>query len=123
MESQSPTIDQAAVDRWLSRFEAAALSRGRDGALEALFLPDAYWRDGLVLTWQLTTWYGIEQIAEGVRSASMQISSLEFDPTLEMRWTERNGQDHIEVPYRFSTAVGSGRGYARLVEREGELFG
>lgn len=121
MSTHSPVIDQEAVEAWLERFAVLARSAGAESSFDEVFLADVYWRDGLALTWQLTTWYGQDQIREGLQNAHLNIESLEFEPELEMQWASRNGLDHIEVPYRFTTAIGQGRGYARLVEYEGRL--
>ncbi|MDI9979405.1 NAD(P)/FAD-dependent oxidoreductase [Rhodococcus sp. IEGM 1307] len=117
------SIDVAAVEAWLSRFAEALRSRGDGRSLEDVLLPDALWRDGLAVSWQLTTLYGLEQITEALQAAPLSVQTLALDPTLEMRRTVRNGVEHIEVPYSFTTSIGRGRGYVRLVERDGQLWG
>ena len=49
------------AENWLAHFESAIASRG-DGALEALFHPDSYWRDVLALSWNLQTINGAAAI-------------------------------------------------------------
>src|SRR5690625_4846575 len=93
-------IDQKAVEAWLEQFATVARSRGESNLLDEIFLEEPYWRDALALSWQLTTWYGREQIREGLQAAALEIESVELEPEYAMQWANRNGLEHLEVPYR-----------------------
>ncbi|MGV8871845.1 MAG: flavin-containing monooxygenase [Rhodococcus sp. (in: high G+C Gram-positive bacteria)] len=122
-QQHNGSIDLAAVKEWLSRLADALGTERRGRGLEEVLLVDASWRDGLALTWQLSTLYGVGQISDAVAAAPLAVESITLDPTLELRRTVRNGVDHIEVPYVFTTSIGRGRGYARVIERDGQLWG
>ena len=62
----------AAVARWLADFEQALRAPGDAPleALQALFRPDAHWRDLLALTWRVGTVSGASSGALSARSKS-----------------------------------------------------
>ncbi len=106
---------------WLERL-ASALELSSPKHLETLFLPDAYWRDVLALTWDLQTYEGVSAITDrlGSKAKAAGLSSLELDRSAPAPLrVERVGRPCVEAYFTFETAMGQGRGIVRLVS-EGE---
>jgi putative flavoprotein involved in K+ transport len=110
------TDPEAVVGRWLARFEQA-LARGEAAAIEALFLPDAHWRDVLGTAWTLNTVSGapalaraLAQVSPARRPRALACAAGRVAP----RWVERVGERTIEALIAFETGVGPGEGVLRL---------
>ena len=110
------------AENWLAHFESAIASRG-DGALEALFHPDSYWRDVLALSWNLQTINGAAAILEELPVLASRTAprNFEIDPSRAApRHVTRAGTDTIEAIFRFETELGRGSGILRLIPDAGD---
>jgi cation diffusion facilitator CzcD-associated flavoprotein CzcO len=105
-----------AVAQWLADFEQAL--RSPDGrSLEALFRPDAHWRDLLALTWRVGTVSGAQKIVEGLKRRGTTASGFEIDHRrTPPRRVKRAGTDVIEAIFRFETPQARAVGVLRLVQ-------
>ena len=106
-----------AVARWLAEFEKA-LCASDDASLEALFQPDAHWRDLLAFTWHVKTVSGARQIIDqlklhgaGAGAAGFAIDRQRTPP----RRVTRAGTEVIEAFFRFETTCGRAQGLLRLI--------
>jgi len=106
-----------AVTRWLEEFEKA-LAASNDASLEALFRPDAHWRDLLAFTWQVKTISGARKIldalkrhGDGAGAAGFAIDRQRTPP----RRVTRAGASVVEAIFRFETAVVRAHGLLRLI--------
>jgi cation diffusion facilitator CzcD-associated flavoprotein CzcO len=102
------------VTRWLADFEHA-LAASDVSALEALFRPDAHWRDLVAFTWNVKTVSGVAQIAN-------QLAQCEPPRGFELdrrrtppRQVTRAGTKAIEAFYRFETDRIRGQGVVRFI--------
>ena len=105
-----------AADNWLSQFEEA-LAKPDDGALNALFHPDSYWRDVLALSWNIQTLNGADAILKALPplARNMAPSGFAIDPDRAApRKVMRAGTNAIEAIFKFETKVGRGSGIIRL---------
>jgi putative flavoprotein involved in K+ transport len=104
--STHPTQQASA---WLADF-GEVLARGDVDAAVALFDPDAYWRDLVAFTWNITTQEGPDAIR-----AMLQARLADTRPTafaIEGEATEAGGV--VDAWFTFETAVARGRGHLRL---------
>jgi len=106
-----------AVTRWLAEFEKA-LRASDDASLEALFQPDAHWRDLLAFGWQVKTVSGARKILDrlklhgaGAGAAGFEVDRQRTPPRLVIR----AGTKVIEAIFRFETACGRAHGVLRLM--------
>ena len=107
------------VTRWLEQFEKA-LAAADEAALQALFRPDAHWRDLLAFTWQVKTFSGCK-IFNAIKQCS-GARGFEIDPRrTPPREVTRAGTKVIEAFFRFETAAMRGQGVLRLVP-EGDTW-
>ena len=102
------------VTRWLGDLEHA-LAASDVSALEALFRPDAHWRDLVAFTWNVKTVSGVAQIAN-------QLAECEPPRGFELdrrrtppRQVTRAGTKAIEAFYRFETDRMRGEGVVRFI--------
>jgi cation diffusion facilitator CzcD-associated flavoprotein CzcO len=106
-----------AVDNWLTQFEAA-LTEPDEGALDALFHQDSYWRDVLALSWNIQTTNGADAILKELKTHARRAvpSAFAIDPDRRApRKVMRAGTNAIEAIFKFETAVGRGSGIIRLI--------
>jgi cation diffusion facilitator CzcD-associated flavoprotein CzcO len=106
-----------AVDNWLTQFEAA-LTEPDEGALDALFHQDSYWRDVLALSWNIQTTNGADAILKELKTHARRAvpSGFAIDPDRRApRKVMRAGTNAIEAIFKFETAVGRGSGIIRLI--------
>jgi cation diffusion facilitator CzcD-associated flavoprotein CzcO len=106
-----------AVDNWLTQFEAA-LTEPDEGALDALFHQDSYWRDVLALSWNIQTINGADAILKELKTHVRRAvpSGFAIDPDRRApRKVMRAGTNAIEAIFKFETAVGRGSGIIRLI--------
>jgi cation diffusion facilitator CzcD-associated flavoprotein CzcO len=115
MDTHASTDLCAASARWLDAF-AEAIRAEDPTALRSQFLPDSYWRDLLALTWNLHTYYGIDQISDNVFPALLAVHSRDFavNPELSPRLVTRGIRKVLEFAISFRTDVGQCRGVIRL---------
>lgn len=91
-------------------------------SVESLFVPDAFWKDTLALTWDYRAIHGVEGISSLLRECTsssgltVNASAIATDPYrapafrkpfLDISW--------IQFGFDLETSVGNGQGYARLV--------
>ncbi|WP_448628533.1 flavin-containing monooxygenase [Geodermatophilus sp. URMC 64] len=110
-----PLTPQQRAETWLSGLEDAL--RARDVARAAgMFAATSFWRDLVSFTWNITT---VENRA-GV--TELLTETLErTDPTAFAAEEPAEEADGVTtVWFTFETAVGRGRGLARLIEEDGE---
>jgi cation diffusion facilitator CzcD-associated flavoprotein CzcO len=105
-----------AAENWLAQFEAA-LAETSDGALQALFHPDSFWRDVLALSWNIQTINGGDAIVRELQAcAPARPKTFAIDPARAApRRVTRAGTNAIEAIFNFETAVGRGNGILRLI--------
>src|SRR3954452_20043997 len=102
------------AERWLSGFEEAL--RARDVARAAgMFAATSFWRDLVAFSWNITTVENpagvTDLLTETLESTDPQSFAVEEPPE------EADGV--TTVWFTFETAVGRGRGLARLVDEGG----
>lgn len=105
----SSTDASQAVSRWLADFSKALEARDIPAAL-ALFGPEAYWRDFIAFTWNITTMEGNDAIRAMLESTLARVAPGTW-----------KGDDKASVAdgvtqgwFTFETAVGRGKGQVRL---------
>jgi cation diffusion facilitator CzcD-associated flavoprotein CzcO len=104
------------VARWLADFEAA-LATGSPAVLEALFRPDAHWRDLLAFTGHVKTFSGAAGIAQALKQNATGAKGFEIDPKrTPPRRVTRAGTESIEAIFRFETTSARGQGLLRLID-------
>jgi cation diffusion facilitator CzcD-associated flavoprotein CzcO len=102
---------------WLAQFDGA-LAHCEDGALQALFHPDSYWRDVLALSWNLQTINGADAIVEELSALAERAAPRDFRIDSERaapRRVTRAGTSAVEAIFKFETAQGRGSGILRLI--------
>lgn len=101
---------------WLADF-AAAVGGARTGELDRLFLPDAWWRDLLSLSWDFRTFHGQPAIHAAVteygRNAAYRAAAPAAGKPVRLVRHEFDGE-FIETFFDFETRLGRGRGVLRL---------
>ena len=108
------------AEAWLGAF-GAALESGDAVAAAGQFVGDGWLRDRLALTWDLRTFHGREAIATALsdRLAGAAFSNLHLDEALEPALVDEIGVPNwVEASFTFSTRIGRGRGFVRLIEAE-----
>jgi hypothetical protein len=94
--------------------------------LADLFLEDGYWRDHLCLSWDLRTIVGRDKIAKYLALHGSQLEAMAVDrsaPHLAPGITQVDAHGKSKCVGFFTTVttkVGTGRGYVRLIHRDGE---
>jgi cation diffusion facilitator CzcD-associated flavoprotein CzcO len=110
------------AENWLAQFESA-LAGPKNGALEALFHPDSYWRDVLALSWNLQTINGADAILSELPVLAGRAVPRNFRidrSRAAPRRVTRAGTDTIEAIFEFETALGRGSGILRLIADAGD---
>lgn len=117
-------IDKA-TEAWVSSFNKALQSSDLS-ALTGLFLPNAFWRDHLCLSWDFHTMKGTDKIKEFLKDGC-RLKNIEVDRSSDFRKpvvTGFDGQGKVQGVQTFLTTesdVGRGMGVARLVQQDGKL--
>jgi putative flavoprotein involved in K+ transport len=109
MTSDTAVDPAAAVDGWLSSFEAA-LTEGDSEAAAALFAEESFWRDLVAFTWNIKTVEGPAEVKEMLDHTLGQVKPSGWrtvEPPAE-------AEGVTEAWIEFETAVGRGRGHLRL---------
>ena len=126
IQTVQPKDIDAATETWVSAFNKAIQSSDYAG-LTGLFLPNAFWRDHLCLTWDFHTMKGIEKIKDFLKEAGCRLKKIEVDRSSDFRKpvvTGFDGQGKVQGVQTFLTTesdVGRGMGVARLVQVDGKL--
>jgi len=119
LKATDETLSRA-VTRWLAEFEKA-LAASDDASLEALFRPDAHWRDLLAFTWQVKTVSGARNVVDALKlhSAGAGAAGFEIDrQRTPPRRVTRAGTDVIEAIFRFETPSARAQGVLRLIPED-----
>lgn len=107
---------------WLPLFAAALESRDAD-AVARCFADDSSWKDILAFTWTFPTFTGKQEIQSALTSALVQVEPhgvrVAEDRTAP-RFVSRAKRMTLEGFVDFSTQVGSGTAFVRLVQEEGQ---
>jgi hypothetical protein len=117
-------IDNA-TEEWVSSFNKALQCSDYD-ALTDIFLPNAFWRDHLCLSWDFHTMKGTDKIKEFLKTGC-RLKKITIDRSSDFRKpvvTGFDGQGRVQGVQTFLTTesdVGRGIGVARLVQQEGKL--
>jgi putative flavoprotein involved in K+ transport len=109
MTSDTAVDPAAAVDGWLSSFEAA-LTEGDSEAAAALFAEESFWRDLVAFTWNIKTLEGPAEVKEMLDHTLGQVKPRGWrtvEPPAE-------AEGVTEAWIEFETEVGRGRGHLRL---------
>jgi len=118
-----PIADKAQA--WLGALEQA-LSAGSRHGFDELFLEESYWRDMVALTWDTCQFWGRQAVREAMveHAASAGIANLRLDVERSApRMAEFVGEPFVEIFFAFDTAVGTGKGFARLAPDASATFG
>lgn len=110
---------------WLGALEQA-LDAGRQHEFDELFLEESYWRDMVALTWDTCQFWGRQAIREEMvkYAASAGIANLRLDAERsDPRMAEFVGEPFVEIFFAFDTAIGTGKGFARLAPDASAKFG
>ncbi len=128
MSTSTVREDVALVEQsqmWLNAFEQA-LHLGDRQNFDDLFLTESYWRDMVSLTWDTCQLWGRDAVRDAMfdYAPSAGFKALRLDderpaPCL----AEFLGEEVVEVFFAFETAVGTGKGFARLASDESGPFG
>ncbi|MEM6848072.1 MAG: monooxygenase, partial [Pseudomonadota bacterium] len=115
MLEQNSAQVHASATQWLSHMQTA-LAAGREDAIAALFVTDAWWRDIVGASWRIQTVGERAAIAAAIVAADntlREIALAEDHPAPAM--VQRAGRNCIELFFTFTTAHGNGTGVARLI--------
>lgn len=102
----SPTDE---IARWLELFDAVLTRRDAKAAAE-IFTPDCHWRDLIGFTWNLKTVEG----RDGVQNLLTATLGTTQPTNCRTEGEASRASGVTEGWFTFETAVGRGRGYARL---------
>jgi len=118
-----PIADRAQA--WLGALEQA-LHAGEQDGFDELLLEESYWRDMVALTWDTCQFWGRQAVREEMvkHAASAGIANLRLDAQRSApRVAEWVGEPFVEMFFAFDTAVGTGKGFARLAPDASAEFG
>ena len=105
----------ARTDAWLAAFEDA-LTAGDVDRAAGMFAATSFWRDLVAFTWNITTVENPAGVTELLTATLERTEPRSF--AVEEPPEEADGV--TTAWFTFETAVGRGRGLARLVEEDGE---
>jgi hypothetical protein len=120
-----PENFEHATEEWVGKFNKAISSPNLSGLVD-LFIPEAFWRDHLCLSWNCHTFKGPERMKEFL-TGGCRLKKITIDRSSDFRRpliTAFDGQGKIQGVQTFLTTesdVGRGMGVARLVQQEGKL--
>jgi putative flavoprotein involved in K+ transport len=104
------------VTDWLKRFQAA-IETGDVGQVLDQFAEDCWWRDLLLLTWDLRTMHGPDEVKSLVSDRLGEVGFSDF--ALDTSMPPRVVHGVVAAPFVFRTRIAVGRGYVRLRELDG----
>lgn len=108
----------AVLQGWVQAW-GVTIAEGASARAGELFTPDAYWRDLLSFSGAFRTWRG-DQLSDALAAAqrykpsNVRCAGDRTPPTAR----RRSGQSVIEGFFNFSTAVGEGTAYVRLLDAQ-----
>jgi len=111
---------QELFDDWVSTL-GAALEGGDPGAVVALFSPDGYWKDILSFTWAYRTFAGPAEIEAAMAATLADVGIGDVRPARDRtppRLVRRSARNVIEGYFDFTTTLGTGTGFVRLLPGE-----
>lgn len=117
-------IDRA-TEEWVSSFNKVVQSSDYS-SLSQLFLPQAFWRDHLCLSWDARTLKGPESMAAFLNKGC-RLKGVAIDRSSDFRKpvvTGFDGKGNVQGVQTFLTTesdVGRGLGVVRLVQQDGKL--
>src|SRR5690606_21473997 len=99
---------------WLERIEAALAARDVS-AIEALFTPDATWRDQLAFQWDFKNWLGARDVAAALSElAGNGPSGFRLRQGTSPQLLGEGDQAQVVAFYDFETSVGACGGVVQL---------
>ena len=115
----SPSVDVKKVaTEWFNAF-SLALSDSSQSDISTLFIPEAFWRDMLALTWDFRTFSSLPLITDFVKAripsvhpTSFKLREDKYTPGLQQPYADIAW---IQLIFDFETDVGTAMGIARLV--------
>ncbi len=123
VDTDEATRVEAVFDDWVSTL-GAALETGDPSAVVALFSADGYWKDILSFTWAYRTFAGPAEIEAAMAATLPDVGVRHVRPARDRtapRLVRRSARDVIEGYFDFTTALGTGTGFVRLLApRAGE---
>jgi hypothetical protein len=118
----SSPSDPAGIANEVVKNINAALSSDDVIALANLFNDDCYWRDHLVLSWDLRTFKGKEKLTTWLKENGCSLKSIETDTSNAFTSPRIGNFDGVgdvkgvEFFFTFKSKLGTGRGTCRLSE-------
>jgi hypothetical protein len=108
---------KAVAKQWFSAF-STALSTSNTQSLSTLFIPDAFWRDMLALTWDFRTFSGLPSISQFLTDRLSTVHPMAFrlrdDASLGLQMPYPDVA-WVNIMFDFETDTGIASGIARLV--------
>lgn len=117
VKTEKATDVEAVFGTWVSTL-GAALEGGDPSAVVALFAPDGYWKDILSFTWAYRTFAGPAEIEAAMASTMPDVGVRDVRPAPDRtppRLVRRSARDVIEGYFDFTTTLGTGTGFVRLL--------
>src|SRR5687767_1335838 len=117
VDTDEATHVEAIFGDWVSAL-GAALETGNPSAVVALFSPDGYWKDILSFTWAYRTFAGPAEIEAAMASSLPDVGVRDVRPARDRtppRLVRRSARDVIEGYFDFTTTLGTGTGFVRLL--------
>lgn len=104
------------VSNWLAALDKCP-KNGLATDLSHLFIEECWWRDFVGLSWNFSTKYGLDNVAEYFRSSSTGFCGLEpiTSGGLQPALVDMDGAIFIYGGFTFKTKDGSGKGIVRLI--------
>jgi cation diffusion facilitator CzcD-associated flavoprotein CzcO len=117
VDTNETTDVEAVFEDWVARL-GAALESADPGAVAALFSQDGYWKDILSFTWAYRTFAGHADIEAALSAHLPGIGVRDVRPAPDRtppRLVRRSARNVIEGYFDFTTALGKGTGFVRLL--------
>ncbi|MFC4950067.1 flavin-containing monooxygenase [Pseudonocardia sp. GCM10023141] len=110
----SPEVAEEIAGKWVERFGHAVA--GATDLLDTLLRPDGWWRDLLAFTWDIRSFVGVEAVRTAMEEHAAQTlaTGLDLSPGSTVQ-VVAGDPAQILAWFDFDTAVGSGRGFVRLL--------
>ncbi|KAL5512676.1 hypothetical protein ACEPAG_2942 [Sanghuangporus baumii] len=127
MDGAPSQLRQAALS-WLCSFSSYLTAKDAD-SIASLFLPEGWFRDSLIFSWDSRALEGPYKIASYLREVlpGTQVGPFVLDdkssiPPSKFRAPDYSGREGIEFAFTFETPVSRGRGIARLIPDHVGIF-
>lgn len=111
-------IPQRVATEWFSAY-SCAMQAGDAKAVAATFLPDGWFRDALVYSWNNRALEGHEKIVDYLSSHMDTTKAYGFKMMDDQYFRPQFFPGHVQgisFGYRFETQIGWGQGYVQLYE-------